>query len=212
MLADYLRQTREVATFDHPDKVGLGAELRRMKFIEKLKFSIAAELLLHAADFAEMAITRLGPALASGATVLCHRWWSSALVYQGYVDGCPARAVEQAYATTLQILAHDTTEFVLPATRPDVLILLNVSPKIAMGRLRKRAELETFRYENEEKVERACGAFKTVGAHHVKAVCNDHEKLVPTTGLLAKNVLILNTDNDHPEETHAKIRSALGLA
>ena len=110
-----------------------GAEaLRTMLLDGALRWSAAAETHLHFAARAEHLERAVLPALAAGMVVVCDRFADSTLAYQGYGLGA-----DRALILGLTAL--------LPR-RPDLTVMLDVTPAIAAARLAGRAQ-KLDRYE-----------------------------------------------------------------
>ena len=81
-----------------------------------------AELLLMNASRAQLVREVIRPALAAGEIVLCDRFYHSTLAYQGY-----GRQLD--LATVRQVI-----DLAVGATRPDLTLLLHVSPEVSEAR------------------------------------------------------------------------------
>ena len=86
-----------------------------------------AELLLYEADRAHHVESKIRPALAQGAVVLCDRYTDSSTVYQGICRGLGEKAVAE--------LNHYATA----GLKPDTVILLAMPAETGMARVRARA-------------------------------------------------------------------------
>lgn len=82
-----------------------------------------AEALLIIADKAQHVAEIVGPALATGATVISDRFTASTLAYQGYGRGLD-----------LEIL-RSTMDFATHSIEPDLTVLLDVDLEVALARL-----------------------------------------------------------------------------
>ena len=100
------------------------------------------ELMLYMADRAQHIKEIISPCLSKGQTVLCDRYYDATIVYQGF-----ARGLNIGFINTLH-------ELVFENLKPDLTILLDLSPKIGLSRAWKqikkgsRTALET-RFEKE---------------------------------------------------------------
>jgi dTMP kinase len=131
-----------VRTLREPGGSAIGEEIRHT-----LKHSTAneamtaeAELLLMNASRAQLVREVIRPALASGETVLCDRFYDSTVAYQGYGRQLDLRLIE-----TL-------TEFAVGHTRPDLTLLLLVPEPISLER---RASRQTGRPKQRDRIEEA---------------------------------------------------------
>lgn len=68
-----------------------------------------AELLLYEASRAQLTHERIRPALATGAVVLCDRYYDSSTAYQGYGRGLPVVEIETLNAAATGGLTPDMT-------------------------------------------------------------------------------------------------------
>lgn len=120
LLRNYLiKQNKSVERLYYPDYKGPIGRLIHQYLQRQYEFSVNVQFLLHFADFAKDK-EKINRWLESGKTVVCDRYFSSTLAYQG-LRGFP---VKRALA-----LARD---FGLP--KPDLIIYLKVSPEISMSR------------------------------------------------------------------------------
>lgn len=85
-----------------------------------------AELLLFEAARAQLVEEVVIPALEKGAWVISDRFSDSTLAYQGYGRGLPLDIIRRS------------NEFAMKGLKPDLTVLLEVSPEIAESRMRKR--------------------------------------------------------------------------
>ena len=85
-----------------------------------------SELLLFLAARAQLVKNVIRPALEVGKWVVSDRFSDSTLAYQGYGRGLP-----------LEIL-RETNKFVCEGLRPDLTLLLDVTPETARARMRER--------------------------------------------------------------------------
>ncbi len=92
------------------------------------------EALLHFAARSDHMTNVVGPALAKGKWVLCDRFIDSTLAYQGVAQGLGSSVIEQLAA------------LVLKGRKPDMTIVLDLDPKIAMSRVNERDDAPT-RYD-----------------------------------------------------------------
>jgi len=81
-----------------------------------------AELLLYFSDRVEHVKKLIKPALAEGKTVICDRYFDATLVYQGYARGLDIKLITQLH------------ELVLEGLKPDITLLLDLSPETGLSR------------------------------------------------------------------------------
>ena len=101
-----------------------------------------AELLLYLADRAQHIQRLIKPALSSGKTVLCDRYYDATMVYQGFGRGLDIGLINRLH------------KLIFDDLKPDITILLDLPPEIGLARAwnqiksGQRAEIET-RFEEE---------------------------------------------------------------
>jgi dTMP kinase len=100
------------------------------------------ELLLYMADRVQHVTEIIRPALESGKTVLCDRFYDATVVYQGFARGVDLKTIQSLHAALLK------------GIQPDVTVLLDLPPEQGLARAWKqidsgsRTPLET-RFERE---------------------------------------------------------------
>lgn len=101
-----------------------------------------SELFLYMADRAQHVKELVIPAISTGKTVLCDRFFDATVVYQGYARGLDVKQIQRLH------------EVVLEGLKPDVTILLDLPTDIGLSRAwaqidnGKRDSLES-RFEKE---------------------------------------------------------------
>lgn len=135
-LADFVRSSdREVIITREPGATDLGRSLRNILLSPETKnLSSHAELMLFCADRAQHVEEVIRPALERGAVVLCDRYVHSTLAYQGYGRGLD-----------MEILSS-ISNFVTGGLMPDMVLLLDLDPAKALGRVQTRAEKSTLSF------------------------------------------------------------------
>jgi dTMP kinase len=123
-----------------PGGTALGLELRRLtlEWSQERKSDIA-ELLLFAADRAEHVEKVINPALNSGISVLCDRYLYSTISFQGYGRGLDRSLIDAANSLATK-----------RAKQPDLVVLLDLDPKVALARIAARSGNGRDRFEDEE--------------------------------------------------------------
>ena len=142
------------------------------------------ELLLFLAARAQLVRNVIRPALAAGRWVVSDRFSDSTIAYQGYGRGLPLDAVAAA------------NDFACEGLRPDLTLLLDVSPETAAERMRGR---EAATHTAADRIELAGDAF--------------HARLREGFAALAKGepgrIRVIDA-NGAPDEVWAKIWNEVG--
>lgn len=114
------RLTRE------PGGTSLGAQLRALLLDHsEMQVHPRAEALLMAADRAQHVTEVVEPALAAGEDMVCDRFVGSSLAYQGFGRGLGVDEVGRL------------SRFATGGLQPDLVILLDVAPDVASGRIER---------------------------------------------------------------------------
>jgi dTMP kinase len=151
-----------------PGGTPIGEEIRHTLKHSKdnAAMTAEAELLLMNASRAQLVREIIHPALAAGEIVVCDRFYDSTTAYQGYGRGLDLEKVKAVI------------EFAVGGTKPDLTLLLQVSPEVSAGRLRSRQEnlpLVRDRFEEADpaffkRVARGYDAIAATEAARVKTV------------------------------------------
>lgn len=109
-----------------PGSTAVGEQIRAL-LLNPANASIAmrCEMLLYMAARAQMMSELILPALAAGKAVLCDRFVSSTLAYQLGGEGLSADEIRQAAEVAIQ------------GRWPDLTILLDMPPELAMARVKR---------------------------------------------------------------------------
>ena len=123
-MVDFLKQRgEECIVTREPGGTLIGRKIRSILLdSENHAMDSLAELLLYMADRAQHISEVIRPALDSGKTVICDRFFDATVVYQGY-----ARGLKMEFVQTL----HKT---ILNDVRPDLTILLDLPPEEGLQR------------------------------------------------------------------------------
>ena len=97
-----------------------------------------AELMLFGACHAQMARHLISPALERGDILLSDRFFDSTTAYQGYARGLDLDMVLRV------------NRFVCGNLEPDLTLLLDIAPELAIERARRRAAPENDRFDSEK--------------------------------------------------------------
>ena len=139
------REGVEVLLTREPGGTWLSEEIRRLIKDQDVDAPCdRSELLLFLAARAQLVKNVIRPALEAGTWVVSDRFSDSTLAYQGYGRGLP-----------LDIL-RDCNDFACEGLKPDLTILLDVTPETARARLQAR---ETATHEAADRIERAGDEF-----------------------------------------------------
>ena len=130
---------REVIETREPGGTQLGESIRHLlQYDEAGKgMSAESELLLFAASRAQHVRELIAPALAAGKIVLCDRFLDSSAIYQGVARVIDARQVKAI------------NEFAVGPTKPDLTILIDLSPEVGLALVRARSNGEFDLMEQE---------------------------------------------------------------
>lgn len=146
-ISEFLKSTgRNFVMTREPGGTEIGMKIRRILLDpENRDLTPKAELFLYAADRIQHIEQIILPALKEGKIVVTDRFVDSTTVYQGYARGIDLELVEKI------------NELVLNGLKPDLTLLLDISPTVGLARVRdqfqlgERAESES-RFEREELV------------------------------------------------------------
>lgn len=123
-------QARRIATARgalltrQPGGTEIGGSIRQLLLSPETEgLSDHAEALLMAADRAQHVAELIAPTLASGQDVICDRYVSSSLAYQGAGRGL---GIDEVLALS---------KFAVGDTWPDLNVLLDVPPEVGLGRI-----------------------------------------------------------------------------
>ncbi len=112
-----------------PGGTAIGKKIRSILLNPSSKDMVPkAELLLYMADRAQHIASLVKPCLAGGKVVLCDRYFDATVVYQGF-----ARGLDTAFICELHRL-------VLEDFKPDITLLLDLSPRIGLARAWKQLD------------------------------------------------------------------------
>jgi dTMP kinase len=117
------KQGRRAVHLREPGGTALGEALRAMLLHSQLSMDASSEAFLFMAARAQLARERIAPALAQGDVVVCERWTSSTVAYQGVAGGFGVdRVMELGKAASA-------------GPEPHLLLLLDVPPAVGFGRV-----------------------------------------------------------------------------
>ncbi len=173
LLAVRLREMgHTVRTLREPGGTPIGEEIRHT-----LKHSHAndamtpeAELLLMNASRAQLVREVIRPALHAGEIVLCDRFYDSTTAYQGYGRKLDLEMVE----AIIRVAVGET--------RPDLTLLLMVSPELSQQRLLARQSTLPFMRDRMEEADADFFSRVAVGYERIAAAEPDRIRKIPADG------------------------------
>ncbi len=150
-----VRVSKEPTDGPHGARIRRSATEGRLPPREELE-AFLADRRAHVADL-------LAPALARGEVVLVDRYYLSSVAYQG------ARGLEP------DEVLHLNEAF---APRPDLVVLIDVPPKVGLARVRSRDVVENL-FEREDELGQARAIFDQLQGEHIRRLdgCRDREPL-----------------------------------
>lgn len=126
-LVDYLQKNGiDVVFTEWAGSKNVGEYIKKMRE-DKIEVNPKSFSLLYAADFAERLEEVINPALSSGKTVICDRYFYTAIARDTTLG------VDEDYVKSIYSLAPE----------PDIIFYFDVPPKMALERLIKRAVEES---------------------------------------------------------------------
>lgn len=127
----------DVLLTKEPGSSMLGKYLRQLLHAQQMPICTKAEYLLFAADRAQHMNDFVLPALEKGAIVLSDRMADSSLAYQGYARGLDIEFIQYVNRWTM-----DQCE-------PDLIIFVDTPVLLAIERINKRGNINTFEKETD---------------------------------------------------------------
>ncbi|WP_410951552.1 dTMP kinase [Pseudomonas sp. S1(2024)] len=132
--AHFAQQGRDVVLSKEPGATRFGLRLRKMILDNEYpELFNESKLLLFAAARAQNLREVILPALQADKLILCDRWATSSVSFQGYAEGLPIEVVKAA------------NQVALGPFQPDIVFILDIDPQIGIERTRARnAEADVF--------------------------------------------------------------------
>ncbi|MDG1242036.1 MAG: dTMP kinase [Opitutae bacterium] len=160
-------QGQQVLQTREPGGTPLGEAVRNLLQHDKAGAGMSpeAELLLFTASRAQLTRERILPAIAKGEIVLCDRFMDSTTVYQGVARQIDSQAVAAI------------NRFAVGEARPDLTILIDLSPEVGMARVHARCDGELDRIEQE-----AIEFFQAVRTGYLKLAESEPERFLVLDG------------------------------
>jgi dTMP kinase len=175
LLAQRLRALGyRVRELREPGGTPVGEEIRHT--LKQSKANVAmtpeTELLLMNASRAQLVRETIRPALAAGEIVLSDRFYDSTTAYQGYGRGLDLSLVKSVI------------DFAVGDTRPDLTLLLHVTPEVSAERLLSRQSTLPFIRDRMEEGDRNFFARVAKGYEAIAAAEPDRVRVVDGTGTI----------------------------
>jgi dTMP kinase len=168
------REGQQVLQTREPGGTPLGEAVRHLLQHDEAGegMSPEAELLLFTASRAQLTRERILPAIAKGEIVLCDRFMDSTTVYQGV-----ARQIDTEAVATIN-------RFAVGEARPDLTILIDLSPEVGMARVHARSNGQLDRMEQE-----AIEFFQAVRAGYLKLAESEPQRFLVLDGTASVEAL-----------------------
>ncbi|WP_051109319.1 dTMP kinase [Caldicellulosiruptor sp. F32] len=155
----YLKENGyKVVTTREPGGTEVGFRIRKLLLDPAYKMDGLTEALLLAADRNEHVKNVLIPALEDGYVVICDRYILSSIVYQGIVRGVGVENIIKLNSIFEERI------------KPDLYIILTLSPEIALQRLKMAGKNDKLDTENFDFHRKVYNGFKEVSKMFEKCV------------------------------------------
>lgn len=118
---EFIDQNIDVVLTHDPGGTKVSNDLRKIIFDKDSGICSNAEMLLFAASRAQLTSEVIEPALTSGTTVICDRWYDSTVVYQGVCEHHDREMLQRIFEYTCD-------------TVPDITFLMNVDAATGLKR------------------------------------------------------------------------------
>ncbi|AZT91147.1 dTMP kinase [Caldicellulosiruptor changbaiensis] len=148
----------KVVTTREPGGTEVGFRIRKLLLDPAYKMDGLTEALLLAADRNEHVKNVLIPALEDGYVVICDRYILSSIVYQGIVRGVGVENIIKLNSIFEEKI------------KPDLYIILTLSPEIALQRLKMAGKNDKLDTENFDFHRKVYNGFKEVSKRFEKCV------------------------------------------
>ena len=163
LLARQLTALRyRVRKLREPGGTSIGEEIRHTLKHSKNNAAMTseAELLLMNASRAQLVREIIRPALAAGEIILCDRFYDSTTAYQGYGRQLDLKMVKEV------------VEMAVGDTKPDLTLLLTISPEVSEQRRAARQSTMPFLRDRMEEADRdffarVAKGYEEIGRAHV---------------------------------------------
>jgi dTMP kinase len=136
-LNDDLRASGEnVLVTREPGGTPLGDHIRQIWRDPASAIDPLAEALLMSADRAQHVVAVIVPALRTGTTILCDRYFDATIAYQGF-----GRGLDIEMLLELSLLATSRVT-------PDLTLLVDIPSELSLARVRARGDADRMELEN----------------------------------------------------------------
>lgn len=157
LLADYLRARGcPVVLTREPTDGPYGREIRKL-YVNRDRYTLEEELELFIQDRKQHVREVVAPALAEGKIVLTDRYYFSTAAYQGAAGMDPVEVFNK-------------NNF---APRPDLVILLTMSPEVSLRRIRDLRGEELNDFEQEEQLRKVAELFDSFQDRCIRRISAD---------------------------------------
>lgn len=156
MLADYLAgKNISVKLTREPGGTPIGEQLRSI-LLDKANRNMMpmTEALLYAASRAQHVAEVIRPSIEAGYMVICDRFIDSSLAYQGYARGMGIDTIARI------------NEYALDGMWPDITLLLDITPEIAMSRIKMAGEIDRLEAEGIELLKSVYEGYKILARRY----------------------------------------------
>ena len=160
LLARRLRRLRlPVTTTREPGGTAIGNKIRSLLLdIRNTDLHPKSELFLYLAGRAQHLHSVVRPALSRGTIILCDRFSDATIAYQGYGRKLRSRRFDQM------------VEEAADGLQPDLTLLLDLSPRVALTRVHSRRRLNRFDRETLPFHTSVRRGYRTLARRHPKRI------------------------------------------
>ncbi|MBR4927087.1 MAG: dTMP kinase [Alphaproteobacteria bacterium] len=141
LFADYLKQKGITHILTREPGGSEGAEEIRSLLLkgDTTKWDKITEIMLFSAARRDHLVKKIWPALAQGITVISDRFADSTMAYQGYGYGVNDEIIK---------IVKNTYQTIAGGFEPNITFILDIDPKIGIGRSMSRQGNDEQRFEN----------------------------------------------------------------
>jgi dTMP kinase len=160
LLTAYLKKLKKpVLSLREPGGTLISEQIRKILLNPVHKnMSVKTELLLYMASRAQLAQEIIKPALQRGQTVVCDRFLSSSIAYQGWAGKLGTKTVT------------DMGHWAIDALHPDLTIILDIKPEDGLKRIKKFDRMESKVISFHRRVRQGFLAMARLDPKHFKVI------------------------------------------